>query len=57
MNSNSFPLLVEVIDNGRLAAKFESVGIETKNFDRSVVELSDQKRLVSITEVMMNMFR
>ena len=57
MNSNSFPLLVEVIDNGRLAAKFESVGVETGNFDRSVLELSDQKRLVSITEVMMNMFR
>lgn len=57
MNSNSFPLLVEVFDNDRLMAKFESVNIETENFDRSVVELSDKKRLVSITEVMMNMFR
>lgn len=57
MNSNSFPLLVEVFDNGRLMARFESVSVETENFDRSVVELSDKKRLVSITEVMMNMFR
>ena len=57
MNSNSFPLLVEVFDNGRLMARFESVSIETEDFDRSVVKLSDQKRLVSITEVMMNMFR
>lgn len=57
MNSNSFPLLVDVYDNGLLVAKFESVNIDTENFDRSVLELSEQKRLVSLTEIMMNMFR
>ncbi|WP_340105543.1 hypothetical protein [Rhodohalobacter sp. 8-1] len=57
MNSNSFPMLVEVFDNGQLVAKFESLKVETNNFDRSVVELSEQKRLVGLTELMMNMFR
>src|SRR6056297_4336693 len=57
MNSNSFPLLVDVYDNGLLVAKFESVNIDTENFDRSVLELSEQNRLVSLTEIMMNMFR
>jgi hypothetical protein len=57
MNSNSFPLLVDVYDNGLLVAKVESISVDTDNFDRSVLELSDQKRLVSLTEVMMNMFR
>lgn len=57
MNSNSFPLLVEVFDKGEPVAKFESVSVKTDDFDRSVVELSDQKRLVGLTEMMMNMFR
>lgn len=57
MNSNSFPLLVEVFDNGQLMLKFESVNVVTDNFDRTVVELPEQKRLVGLTEMMMNMFR
>lgn len=57
MNSNSFPLLVDVYANGLLTARVESISVDTDNFDRSVLELSDQKRLVSLTEVMMNMFR
>lgn len=57
MNSNSFPLLVEVFNNGQLAARFESTNINTGNFDRTVVQLPQQKRLVGLTELMMNMFR
>jgi hypothetical protein len=57
MNSNSFPLIVEAFENGKLAVKFESVSVETEDFDRSVVELSEQKQLVGLTELMMNMFR
>lgn len=57
MNSNSFPMLVEVFDNGQLVAKFESLSVNTNSFDRSVVELSEQKQLIGLTEMMMNMFR
>lgn len=57
MNSTSFPLMLEVIDRGRLIYKVESVNVNTGNFDRSVVELSDDKPLVGLTELMMNMFR
>ena len=57
MNSNSFPMLVEVFDNDRLVAKFESVSVETENFDRSAVELPNNKQLIGLTELMMNMFR
>lgn len=57
MNSNSFPLVVEVVDKGQLAYKFESVSVNIDSFDRTVVELPEQKRLLGLTEVMMNMFR
>jgi hypothetical protein len=57
MNSNSFPLIVEAFDNGQLTVKFESISVNTDNFDKSVVELSEQKQLVGLTELMMNMFR
>ncbi|REL25012.1 hypothetical protein DYD21_15965 [Rhodohalobacter sp. SW132] len=57
MNPNSFPLLIEVFDRGRVAYKIESTSVETGNFNRSVLELSDEKKLVGLTELMMNMFR
>jgi len=57
MNPNSFPLLLEVFDRGSLVYKAESTHVNTGNFDRSVVELSDDKPLVGLTELMMNMFR
>lgn len=57
MNSNSFPLLIEGVNNGKTAFKLESVSINMDDFDRSVVELSDKKRLVGLTELMVNMFR
>lgn len=57
MNPNSFPLLLEVFDGGNLVYKAESTNVNTGNFDRSVVELSDDKPLVGLTELMMNMFR
>lgn len=57
MNPNSFPLLIEVFNSGTLVYKVESTNVETQNFDRSVVELSDDKALMGLTELMMNMFR
>lgn len=57
MNSNSFPMLVEVFDNDRMVARFASVSVDTENFDRAAVELSDSKQLIGLTELMMNMFR
>ncbi len=57
MNPNSFPLLVEVFDGGNLVFKIESTNVNTTGFDRSVVELSDDKALLGLTELMMNMFR
>lgn len=57
MNPHSFPLLLEVFDGGNLVYKAESTNVNTGNFDRSVIELSDDKPLVGLTELMMNMFR
>lgn len=57
LNSNSFPLLIEVFDRGEQVVTFTSVNVETDQFDRSVIELSEDKRLVGLTEMMMNMFR
>lgn len=57
MNPNSFPLLVEVFDGGNLVFKIESTSVNTTGFDRSAVELSDDKALLGLTELMMNMFR
>jgi len=57
MNAHSFPLLVEVFDNGQLVYKAESTNINTDNFDRSDLNLSDDKKLLGLTELMMNMFR
>lgn len=57
MNSNSFPLLIEGVNNGSTEFRLESKSINKDDFDRSVIELSDDKRLVGLTELMMNMFR
>lgn len=57
MNPNSFPLLFEVFDGGNLIFKVESTSVNTTGFDRSAVELSDDKALLGLTELMMNMFR
>jgi hypothetical protein len=57
MNPHSFPLLVEVFDNGQLVYKAESTHINTDTFDRSDLDLSDDKKLLGLTELMMNMFR
>ncbi|NBC28342.1 MAG: hypothetical protein GVY08_15885 [Bacteroidetes bacterium] len=57
MNANSFPLLFEVFDRGNLLFKIESVSVETSAFDRSVLQLPEDRSLIGITDVMMNMFR
>jgi len=48
---------VEVFDKGQLVYKAESTNINTGNFDRSNLNLSDDKKLLGLTELMMNMFR
>lgn len=57
MNPNSFPLLLEVFNRGRMIYKIESTSVNTNNYDRAVLELSDEKILIGLTDVMMNMFR
>lgn len=57
MNPNSFPLVIEVYDIGEIVYKIEPGEINTDDFDRTVLELSDQKVLIGLTDVMMNMFR
>lgn len=57
MNSNSFPLIIDVYDRGDNIVSFTSMRVETERFNRAVVELPEEKRLVGLSELMMNMFR
>lgn len=57
MNSNSFPLLVEVDRNGDTIFRAEAVTENSRNFNRSKTELSTDMKLLGITDLMMNFFR
>ncbi|MEX2457020.1 MAG: DUF4412 domain-containing protein [Balneolaceae bacterium] len=57
LNKNSFPLLVDVYDEGEVVYSAKVTGINTDNFDRSKVELSDDVTLIGFSDMMMNMFR
>ncbi|MEX2435411.1 MAG: hypothetical protein WD735_01935 [Balneolaceae bacterium] len=57
MNKNSFPLLVEVIKENRIIFSAEATNVNNTSFDRSVTEVSDSIKLLSFSDVMMNMFR
>lgn len=57
MNKNSFPLLVEVIKENRIIFSAEATDVNNTTFDRSVTEVSESVKLLSFSDVMMNMFR
>lgn len=57
LNRNSFPLLVEVYDEDEVVYSASVTEINTENFDLSVVELSENVRLIGFSDMMMNMFR
>ncbi|MEX0823914.1 MAG: hypothetical protein WD008_05960 [Balneolaceae bacterium] len=57
MNKNSFPLLVEVMKENRIIFSAEATNVNNTTFDRSVTEVSDTIKLLSFSDVMMNMFR
>lgn len=57
MNRNSFPLLIEVHNNGKLLFRAESIGINSTTFDRSRTELAPDTKLLGMTDLMMNLFR
>ncbi len=57
INRNSFPLLIHVYDKDEVVYSANVTGINTRNFDRSIVELSEDVRLIGFSDMMMNMFR
>lgn len=57
MNRNSFPLLIEVVDNGKTTMSLEARSIDLSGFDRGVLDLSDQTKLLGMSELMINLFR
>lgn len=57
MNRNSFPLVVEIYQGNQLVFQAAASEVNTGSFDRSVLELSDNTRLLGLTDLMMNMFR
>ena len=57
MNSNSFPLLVEVYRGGTQVMKAEAQTVNRSGFDRSKTSLSSDFKLLGITDLMMNFFR
>tara|TARA_R100001143_G_C3361193_1_gene136090 strand:+ start:3976 stop:4734 length:759 start_codon:yes stop_codon:yes gene_type:complete len=57
MNQTSFPLLIEVYRENEVVFLAETVSINTDQFDRSKVEISSDMKLLSFTDLMMNIFR
>lgn len=57
MNRNSFPLLVEAFKDDVIVLRAESVVVNTRNFDRSKIELSSDLKMLGFADLMMNMFR
>lgn len=57
MNRNSFPLLIEVAENGATTMSLEATSINLSGFDRSVLDLSSQTKLIGMSEMMINLFR
>lgn len=57
MNETSFPLLIEVYRENEIVFLAESVSVNTDQFDRSKVEISSDMKLLSFSDLMMNLFR
>lgn len=57
MNSNSFPLLVEVYRDNELVYKAESISVETPLQNSSKTSVPEGIKLIGLTDLMMNFFR
>lgn len=57
MNRNSFPLLIEVYQNGDLNYRVESTGVKTADFDIAKTETSSDMQYLGLSDLMMNMIR
>lgn len=57
MNSNSFPLLVEVYRDNNIVYKAESTSVETPLRNPSKTSVPEGIKLIGLTDLMMNFFR
>lgn len=57
MNSNSFPLLVEVNRGGRVVYRAESTSVSSPLADLSQVNVPSDLKLLGLSDLMMNFFR
>ncbi|PWN07728.1 hypothetical protein [Rhodohalobacter mucosus] len=57
MNSNSFPLLIEVSHNDIVTYRVESVSVKTSGFDINKTETASDTELLGLSDLMMNMIR
>ncbi len=57
MNSNSFPLLIEVFRNDSKVMKAEALSVNRSGFDRSKTSIPPDFKLLGLADMMMNFFR
>lgn len=57
MNSNSFPLLIEVFQDDTVNYRVESVSVKTSDFDINKTEIAPDTELLGLSDLMMNMIR
>lgn len=57
MNPNSFPLLIEGYNGDRRVFTAEATSVNSRDFDRSLTELSANVKLLGLSDLMMSMFR
>lgn len=57
MNPNSFPLLIEGFNGDQRVFKAEALSVNTRDFDRSLTQLSPNVNLLGLSDLMMSMFR
>lgn len=57
MNSNSFPLLIEVFRRDTKVMKAEALSVKRSGFDRSKTSVPSDFKLLGLADLMMNFFR
>jgi hypothetical protein len=57
MNRNSFPLLIEVFQNGDMNYRAESTSVKTADFNIAKTETSSDMQYLGLSDLMMNMIR
>jgi len=57
MNSNSFPLLIEVFQDDTVSFRVESVSVKTSDFGIGKTEIATDTELLGLSDLMMNMIR